>query len=58
MSADFFLGLFLGFMIAFLCLKLSINRSGYGELRMCKEKCPYYRSVELSGEEEEEGNDD
>lgn len=55
----FILGLFFGFFIAFFVLKYTINKSGYGELKMCREKCPYYRAVEIStdgsDEEEEEG---
>ena len=57
MDIQFFGGLFLGFVFAFLVLKFTINKSGYGELKMCRQKCPYYRSVELN-RGEEEGNED
>ena len=40
----FFLGFFFGFFGGFFLLKRTINKTGYGELKMCKKSCPYYKS--------------
>ena len=39
-----FIGVLIGFIISFLVLKRSINKTGYGELKVCKNTCPYYQS--------------
>ena len=39
-----FFGVLVGFIISFLVLKRSINKTGYGELKVCKNSCPFYRS--------------
>ena len=57
MFGYFIFGLIMGFFMAFFVLKYTINKSGYGELKMCREKCPYYRAVEISSGKEE-GEDD
>lgn len=46
------LGIFIGFLVSFLVLKRSIVKSGYGQLKVCKETCPYYKQVE--GDEEDD----
>lgn len=40
-----FIGVIIGYVISFLVLKRSINKAGYGELKMCRETCPYYRTA-------------
>lgn len=40
-----FIGVIIGYVISFIVLKRSINKAGYGELRMCRETCPYYRTA-------------
>lgn len=40
-----FIGVIIGYSISFFVLKRSINKAGYGELRMCRETCPYYRTA-------------
>lgn len=41
---DLFIGVLIGFFVSFFVLKRSINKTGYGELKMCKTVCPYYQS--------------
>lgn len=48
----FILGIFVGIFFGFFFLKASINRSGCGELKMCRSRCPYY--VKLDGVESKE----
>ena len=45
MSLDLIFGIFIGFVISFVVLKRTINKSGYGQLKMCRDTCPYYRSA-------------
>ena len=35
-------GVFLGFLISFFWLKNQINKTGAGEMHVCKKTCPYY----------------
>lgn len=42
---DLFFGIVIGFLISFFVLKRSINKTGYGELKVCRNTCPYYRSA-------------
>lgn len=51
------IGIVIGFLVSFITLKSTINKSGCGELKMCKQHCPYYTSVELNRRKEEEGDD-
>lgn len=55
MSFELFFGMIIGFFISFLVLKRSINRAGCGELRMCRDRCPYYRTIEVK---DKDGDDD
>ena len=48
----------IGFIISILVLKRSINRAGCGELRMCRNKCPYYRTIEVKDKESKEDDDE
>ena len=45
MSLDLICGVIIGFVISFFVLKRTINRTGYGQLKMCRDTCPYYRSA-------------
>lgn len=50
MGLDLIFGIFIGFAISFFVLKRSITRAGYGELKVCRESCPYYQSS-VSGDD-------
>lgn len=52
------IGAFVGFVFSFLVLKRSINKSGYGQLKMCRETCPYFRQVENVKSKSEDDEDD
>ena len=54
LSFDLFIGLAIGFVISFLVLKRSINKTGYGELKLCKTSCPFYQSYVKSVDDEHE----
>lgn len=56
MSYQLFIGLFFGFFLGFFVLRRTIHKAGYGELKMCRERCPYYRAIELTDSDDEEGN--
>lgn len=58
MSFELFFGMIIGFIISFLVLKRSINKAGCGELRMCRDKCPYYRSIEVDNKKKFGEDDD
>lgn len=45
MSLDLICGVIIGFVISFFVLKRTINRTGYGQLKMCRDTCPYYRTA-------------
>ena len=49
----FIFGLLAGFLLSFLVLKRSINRAGAGELRMCRDRCPYYFKNGEEGEKDD-----
>lgn len=42
----FVIGILIGFFVSFFVLKRSINNAGCGELKMCRNRCPYYGAVE------------
>ena len=48
-----FFGVLIGFFIAFFALKRSINKTGYGELKVCKNTCPFYKSYITEVKEDE-----
>lgn len=52
-----FIGIIIGFIVSLMVIKSSINKSGCGELKMCKHHCPYYTSVEINKRCEDEGAD-
>lgn len=58
MSFEFIFGMIIGFIISILVLKRSINRAGCGELKMCRNKCPYYRTIEVKDKESKEDDDE
>lgn len=37
----FFLGLIIGFLVSFFCLKRSIQKNGAGQLKVCQ-SCPFF----------------
>lgn len=42
---DLIFGVIIGFIIAFFVLKRSINKTGYGQLKVCRNTCPFYQSA-------------
>ena len=42
---DLFFGVVIGFIISFFVLKRSINKTGCGSLKMCREHCPYFSAA-------------
>ena len=37
-----FVGVVIGFFVSFFFLKSQIRKTGAGEMKVCKETCPYY----------------
>lgn len=52
MAFYLFIGCFIGFIVSFVVLKRSIYRAGCGELRMCRDLCPYYKNIEGGGDDD------
>ena len=52
---SFVIGIIIGFVVSIVVLKRSINKTGYGELKMCKHSCPYYpRTVDREEDQDDE----
>lgn len=60
---ELFLGILIGFAISMIVIKRTINKTGYGQLKMCRETCPYFtktqssETVEVKAADGEEDND-
>ena len=55
---DLAVGIIIGFFVSLIVLRRSINKTGYGELRLCRESCPYYQNAPISVDTDEDGEDD
>jgi len=40
-----FFGVLIGFLISFFSIRRSVRKAGYGQMKVCRETCPYFRTA-------------
>lgn len=55
---ELFIGVVIGFFISFFVIKRSILKTGYGQMRVCRETCPYFNKMKPTVDDNDDGDDD